>query len=132
MAKTQTSTALLTYGATNVAAATPVNSAVLNTTGVDGGVLTFAIQNGGTGPTVQCEAKVFISHSATLPAAAAEGTGDSDWKQVYVIGGGTTASAKTRGVYRFGPEVKYLMVRFDSNTVQAVGAEAHVTTYTYS
>lgn len=132
MAKTPSSTVLLTYGATNVAAAATVNSAVLNAAALDGGMVTFAIQNGGTGPTVQCEARVFISHSSTLPAAGAEGTGDSDWKQVYVIGGGTTASAKTRGVYRFGPEVKYLMVQFTGNTVQAVGAEAHATTYVYA
>jgi hypothetical protein len=75
---------------------------------------------------------VLVAHKDTaMPAAAAEGTGDGDWKQVYVLGGGTTASTSTRGVYRFGPEVAYLEVEFVGNTGQSVTVEAIGTTYAY-
>lgn len=129
MAKTQTRTAIVT-SASNGAGSTTRGR--LDCTGVDGGIVTFAITNGGTGPTVQCEARILVAHKDTaMPAAASEGTADTDWKRVYTIGGGTTASDKTRGVYVFGPEVAYLEVEFTGNTGQAVTVEAHATTYTY-
>lgn len=129
MAKTQAATAIVS-SASNTAGSTTRGR--LDCTAVDGGIVTFRITNGGTGPTVQCEARILIAHKgSSMPAAGAEGTGDLDWKQVYVIGGGTTASASTRGVYRFGPEVAYLEVEFTGNTGQAVTVEAHATTYTY-
>ena len=129
MAKTQAATAIVS-SASNTAGSTTRGR--LDCTAVDGGIVTFRITNGGTGPTVQCEARILIAHKgSSMPAAAAEGTGDTDWKQVYVTGGGTTASASTRGVYRFGPEVAYLEVEFTGNTGQAVTVEAHATTYTY-
>lgn len=99
---------------------------------VDGGILTFALTNGGTPPTVQATLRVLIAHKqASMPAAAAEGVADTDWKQVYEIGGGVAASAKSRGVYRFGPEVAYIEVESTGNTGQPVNVEAHVTTFTY-
>ena len=129
MAKTQAATAIVS-SARNTAGSTTRGRR--DCTAVDGGTVTFRITNGGTGPTVQCEARILIAHKgSSMPAAGAEGTGDLDWKQVYVIGGGTTASARTRGVYRFGPEVAYLQIEFTGNTGQAVTVEAHATTYTY-
>lgn len=129
MAKTLARTAVVT-SASNSAGGTTRGR--LDCTSVDGGILTFRITNGGTGPTVQCEARVLVAHKdSAMPAAASEGTADTDWKQVYVIGGGTTNSASTRGVYRFGPEVAYLEVEFTGNSGQAVTVEAHATTVAY-
>lgn len=129
MAKTQARTAIVS-SASNTAGSTTRGR--LDCSAVDGGIVTFRITNGGTGPTVQCEARVLVAHKDTsMPAAASEGTGDGDWKSVYVIGGGTTASASSRGVYNFGPEVAYLEIEFTGNTGQAVTVEAIATTYTY-
>lgn len=129
MAKTQTATVLVS-SASNAAGATTRGR--LNCTAVDGGILTFRITNGGTGPTTQCEARVLVAHKgSSMPAAAAEGTGDTDWKQVSAIGAGTAASGTARGVYRFGPEVAYLEVEFTGNTGQGVTVEAHATTFAY-
>lgn len=129
MAKTQAATAIIT-SASQAAGATTRGR--LDCTAVDGGIVTLRITNGGTGPTVQCEGRILVAHKGlSMPAAAAEGTADADWKQVYAIGGGTTASASTRGVYRFGPEVAYIEVEMTGNTGQAVTVEAHATTYTY-
>lgn len=129
MAKTQTRTALVTSAA-NTAGSTTRGR--LDCSAVDGGIVTFRITNGGTGPTLQCEARVLVAHKdSAMPAAASEGTGDGDWKQVYVLGGGTTLNVSTRGVYRFGPEVAYLELEFTGNTGQSVTVEAIGTTYTY-
>jgi len=128
MAKTTTKTAVVT-SATNTAGSTTRGR--VDCSGADGGMVTFRITNGGTGPTLQCEARVLVSHATSLPTAASEGTGDDDWKQVYVIGGGTTASASSRGVYRFGPEVQHLEIEFTGNTGQSVTVESIATTYVY-
>lgn len=128
MAKTQTATVI---GTSQSQAAGATTRGRLDCTAVDGGIVTFRITNGGTGPTAQCVARVMVAHKgASMPAEGAEGTGDTAWKQVYEIGGGTTANASTRGVYRFGPEIAYLQVEFTGNTGQAVTVEAHATTYT--
>ena len=130
MAKTQTATAIVT-SASNTAGSTTRGR--LDCTGVDGGIVTFRITNGGTGPAAQCEGRILVAHKgSSMPAAASEGTADTDWKQVYVIGGGITANVSTRGVYRFGPEVAYLEVEFNGNTSQNVTVEAHATTYVYA
>jgi hypothetical protein len=129
MAKTLTRTALIS-SASNAAGAT--RRGRLDCTAVDGGILTFALTNGATGPTAQCEARVLVAHKdSAMPAAGAEGTGDGDWKIVYVLGGGTVANAKTRGSYTFGPEVAYIEVEATGNTGQAVTVEAVATTYAY-
>jgi hypothetical protein len=129
MAKTQTRTALVS-SVSNASGATTRGR--LDCSLVDGGLLTFRITNGGTGPTTQCAARVLVAHAGTsMPAAAAEGTGDLDWKQVYEIAAGTAANGIARGVYRFGPEVAYLEVEFVGNTGQAVTVEAHATTFAY-
>ena len=129
MAKTQTRTALVS-SASNGAGSTTRGR--VDCSAADGGIITFRLTNGGTGPTLQCEGRILVAHKDTaMPAAAAEGTGDGDWKQVYVLGGGTAADTSTRGVYRFGPEVAYAEVEFTGNTDQAVTVEAIATTYAY-
>lgn len=129
MAKTQSATALVT-SASNTSGSTTRGR--LDCTAVDGGIVTVRMTNGGTAPSTQCEARVLVAHKQTsMPAAAAEGTGDSDWKQVFAVGGTTTANASTRAQYAFGPEVAYIEVEFTGNTGQTVTVEAHATTYTY-
>lgn len=92
-----------------------------------GGIVTMKITNGGTGPTVQCEGRMLISHEDTLPTAASAG---ADWKTVWRYGGGTTNSAVTEQSFTFGPEVRHVEVEFTGNTAQAVTVEAVATTYT--
>lgn len=128
--------------AKTITAVVPVTSAA-NTAGsttrgrvdasaADGGMIRWRMTNGGTGPTLQCEARILIARKqGGMPSAAAEGTGDDDWKQVYVQGGGTTASASTRGSYRFGPEVAYVEIEFTGNTGQSVTVECTGDTYAY-
>lgn len=129
MAKTLAATALVS-SASNGAGSTTRGR--IDVSAVDGGILTWRMTNGGTGPTVQCVARILVAHKqASMPAAAAEGTADTDWKQVAEVGGGTTASVSTRGFYQFGPGVAYIEVEFTGNTGQAVTVEAHATTFTY-
>ncbi len=129
MAKTLTRTAVVT-SATNTAGSTARGR--LDCSAVDGGIVTLRITNGATGPSAQCEGRILVAHKdSAMPAAAAEGTGDTDWKRVYTIGGGTANSDTARGVYRFGPEVAYLEVEFTGNAAQSVTVEAHATTYVY-
>jgi hypothetical protein len=129
MAKTQAATAIVTSAAKTAATTTRGR---LDCTAVDGGIVTFRITNGGTAPTAQARAIVLVAHKgSSMPAAASEGTGDLDWKQVYEIGAGTTNSASTRGVYRFGPEVAYIEIEFPTHTGNDVTVEANATTYAY-
>ena len=129
MAKTQAGTAIVSSAA-NTAGSTTRGR--LDCTAVDGGVVTIRLTNGATGPTVQAVGRILVAHKgSSMPAAAAEGTADTDWKQVVEVGGGVTASATTRFVYRFGPEVAYLEVEFTGNTAQSVTVEANATTYAY-
>ncbi len=129
MAKTITGQVLVS-SASNGAGSTTRGR--LDVSAADGGEIRWRITNGGTGPTVQCEARILVARKqASMPAAAAEGTGDDAWKQVYVQGGGTTASASTRGTYTFGPEVAYVEVEFTGNTGQAVTVECTGDSYAY-
>ena len=128
MPKTQTRTAVV---ASVSNAANETTRDRLDVSAADGGILTFRLTNG-TAPSAQCEARILVAHKDTaMPAAGAEGTGNLDWKQVYVLGGGVTLDASTRGVYRFGPEIAYLQIEFTGNTGQAVTVESHATTYAY-
>ena len=129
MAKSQTGTAIVSSAA-NTAGSTTRGR--IDLTAVDGGIVTMRITNGGTGPTAACAGRILVAHKQTsMPAAAAEGTGDNDWKQIAEFNGGTLASASSRFSYRFGPEVAYLEVEFTGNTGQSVTVEAHATTYDY-
>jgi hypothetical protein len=129
MAKTMTG-AVLVSSASNAAGATTRGR--LDCSAADGGMIRWRMTNGATGPTVQCEARVLIARKQTsMPAAAAEGTGDDDWKQVYVMGGGTANNGVTRGSYVFGAEVAYIEIEFTGNTGQSVTVECTADTYAY-
>lgn len=129
MAKTTVRTALLSSQSLAGGAAS-VRTA-LDCSALDGGQITLRITNGGTPPAVQCTAKVLVSHKTSAAAAAAESTGDDDYKEVYRIGGGLGASASTRGRFVFGPEVNNVEVEFGGNTSQSVTIEAIASTYVY-
>ncbi len=128
MAKTITGQVLQSSVANTAGSTT---RARLDASSADGGMIRWRMTNGGTGPTVQCETRVLVARKqASMPAAAAEGTGDDDWKIVYTQGGGTTANASTRGSYRFGPEIAYIEIEFTGNTGQSVTVECTGDTYT--
>lgn len=130
MALTKTG-AVLVSSASNAAGATARGR--LDVSSADGGEIRWRITNGASAPTAQCEARVMVARKqASMPAAGAEGTGDDAWKQVYVMGGGTTASASARGTYAFGPETAYVQVEFTGNTGQAVTVECTGDSYAYS
>ena len=124
MALTKTDTVLVA-STSNAAGAT--TRGTIDLSAVYGGIVTMKITNGATGPGVQAEGRVLISHADTLPAAGSAG---ADWKTIWRFGGGTTASGVTEQSSQFGPEVRHLEVEFTGNTVQAVTVEAVVTTYT--
>lgn len=124
MAMTKNDTTIVA-SASNAAGAT--TRGTIDLSSVYGGIVTMKITNGGTGPTLQCEGRVLISHADTLPTAASAG---ADWKTIWRFGGGTTASGVTEQSFQFGPELRHLEVEFTGNTVQAVTVEAIATTYT--
>lgn len=129
MAKTLTAQVLVT--SQSVASGGTARGAI-DVSAADGGMLRWRITNGGTGPTTQCVATVLAARKqASMPSAAAVGTGDDAWKVVYQQGGGTAASASTYGSYRFGPEIAYVQVEFTGNTGQAVTVECTGDTYAY-
>ena len=119
------SKSVIVASASNAASAT--TRGTIDLSAAYGGIVTMKITNGGTGPTVQCEGRVLISHADTLPPAASAG---ADWKTIWRFGGGTTNSAVTEQSFQFGPEVRHLEVEFTGNTGQAVTVEAVASTYT--
>lgn len=86
-----------------------------------GGLLTFKMTNGATGPSAQCVANVLIAHNATQPAAASAG---ADWKTIYSVGNGTTANTVGEYSLQIPPAVMQLEVEFTGNTAQSVTVEA--------
>ena len=93
-----------------------------------GGIVTFKITNGGTGPTTQATGAVLVAHNTgATPTAGSEGV---DWKTALgPFGGGTVASAVTPFSYTFGPEIMHLEVEFTGNTGQSVTVEAFVSVF---
>ena len=110
--------------ASNTAGSTTRGTLTLAT--VYGGIITMKITNGATGPTLQCEGRVLVSHEDSLPTAASAG---ADWKTVWRFGGGVTNSAVTEQSFSFGPEVRHVEVEFTGNTGQTVTVEAIATTF---
>lgn len=87
-----------------------------------GGLLTMKITNGATGPTAQCEGRVLVAHnSGATPTAASAGT---DWKTIWVFGGGTTNNAITEQSIVLDQSVMHVEVEFTGNTGQTVTVEA--------
>ncbi len=99
----------------------------LDLRGKYGGTLTYKMTNGGTGPTIQCEARVLIAHNdSTTPTAASAGT---DWKTINRVGNGTANS--TVGEWTMDIQsVQHLEVEFTGNTGQSVTVEAYFTEFT--
>ncbi len=122
---TKTPRTLVTNGS-NAAGATTRGTLDLRT--AHGGLLTMKIVNGGTGPTVQCQANILAAHnSGSTPTAASAGT---DWKTLWSVGGGTIANAITEQSMEVGPGVMHLEVEFTGNTGQAVTVEAYLSEIT--
>lgn len=119
------SKSVIVASASNAAEATTRGTLTLAT--IYGGIITLKITNGATGPTLQCEGRVLISHNDTLPAAGAAG---ADWKTVWRFGGAITANAITEQSFQCGPEVRHVEIEFTGNTGQAVTVEAEATTFT--
>lgn len=95
--------------------------------GKHGGLLTLKITNGATGPTVQCTANVLVAHnSGSTPTAASAG---SDWKTIFIFGGGTTNNAVTEQ-HIVLPPCCHVEVEFTGNTAQSVTVESVITDYT--
>lgn len=129
MAKSITG-AVLVSSAANTSGSTTRGRLDVST--ADGGMIRWRMTNGGTGPTTQCEARVMVARKQTsMPAAAAAGTGDDDWKLVLTQGGGVANSGSTVGSYRFGPEVAYVQIEFTGNTGQSVTVECTGDSYVY-
>ena len=104
----------------------------LDVSAADGGMIRWRMTNGATGPTVACEARIMVARRQTaMPAAGAEGTGNDDWKIIYVQSGTTAANATVRGNFRFGPEIAYIQIEFTANTGQAVTVECTGDTFVY-
>lgn len=120
-AATKTANTLVVAGTSNAAGAT--TRGVLGVQTGLGGILTYKITNGATGPTTQCEARVLIAHNAVTPAAGSAG---ADWKTVYVVGNGTAANTVGEWSYEFGMGIMAIEVEFTSNTGQAVTVEAYL------
>ena len=121
-------TATATKAARTLIAAATSNAAGATTRGtVDlrtafGGLLTIKLTNGGTGPTLQAEARVLVAHStAATPTAGGAGT---DWKTIYVVGNGTAASTVGEWSIPIDQSVMHCEVEITGNTGQAVTCEA--------
>ena len=137
-------TATATKAARTLIAAATSNAAGATTRGtVDlrtafGGLLTVKLTNGGTGPTLQAEARVLVAHNTgpTLQAEArvlvAHNTGatptaagaGADWKTIYVVGNGTSASTVGEWSIPIDQSVMHCEVEITGNTGQAVTCEA--------
>lgn len=122
LAKTKST---IVASASNAAGATTRGTLTLAT--IYGGIITMKITNGATGPTVQCEGRVLVSHEDTLPTAASAG---ADWKTVWRFGGSSVTNAITEQSFTFGPEIRHVEIEFTGNTGQAVTVEAIATTFT--
>ena len=121
-------TATATKAARTLIAAATSNTAGATTRGtVDlrtafGGLLTVKLTNGGTGPTLEAEARVLVAHNTgSTPTAAGAG---ADWKTIYVVGNGTSASAVGEWSIPIDQSVMHCEVEITGNTGQAVTCEA--------
>ena len=121
-------TATATKAARTLIAAATSNAAGATTRGtVDlrtafGGLLTIKLTNGGTGPTLQAEARVLVAHNTgSTPTAAGAG---ADWKTIYVVGNGTSASTVGEWSIPIDQSVMHCEVEVTGNTGQAVTCEA--------
>jgi hypothetical protein len=112
---------LVTAGTTNTSGSTARGSVDLRT--ALGGILTFKITNGATGPTIQCTANVLIAHNTgATPTLASAG---SDWKTIFSVGNGSGNNTVGEWSYEVSAGVMHLEVEFTGNTAQTVTVEAY-------
>jgi hypothetical protein len=117
---------LIAAATSNAAGATKRGTVDLRT--ASGGTLTIKLTNGGTGPTLQAEARVLIAHSGSAtPTAASAG---SDWKTIWSFGGGTASNGVTEQSIAIDAAVMHLEVEVTGNTGQAVTCEAFLSELT--
>jgi hypothetical protein len=99
---------------------------------IDVGIITARITNGGSPPGAPCQFNIYVAHTTgATPAAAAEGTGDTDWKRVYARAGDITANSSYRFTHNIGPYVNHIMVEISGHTTNAVKLEAHLSAASY-
>ncbi len=97
---------------------------------IHGGHVTMRLTTGGTGPNPEATIRVMVAHrGASMPAAAAEGTGPLDWKELFRFGSGIAANISQRRRFLFGPEVAYINIEAVGGGLQPVNVEAHATTF---
>jgi len=122
---TKNSRTIIAAATSNAAGGTTRGTADLRT--AFGGLLTIKLTNG-TAPTLQAEARVLVAHNTgTTPTAASAGT---DWKTIWIFGGGTTASAITEQSISLDQSVMHVEVEVTGNTGQAVTCEAFLSELT--
>ncbi|MBX6311898.1 MAG: hypothetical protein IRY99_03100 [Isosphaeraceae bacterium] len=103
---------LVAAGTSNAAGST-TNGAVWDLTTALGGVLTAAVTNGSTGPTVGCDFVVQISGDGT------------NWVEYVRQSASTAAQTTTYFAIDLPPAVLYARPAFQGNTGQAVVIAAH-------
>lgn len=117
---TKAARTLIAGATSNAAGATTRGTVDLRT--AFGGLLTVKLTNGGTGPTLQAEARVLVAHNTgSTPTAAGAG---ADWKTIYVVGNGTSASTVGEWSIPIDQSVMHCEVEITGNTGQAVTCEA--------
>lgn len=117
---TKAARTLIAAGTSNAAGATTRGTVDLRT--AFGGLLTVKLTNGGTGPTLQAEARVLVAHNAgATPTAAGAG---ADWKTIYVVGNGTAANTVGEWSIPIDQSAMHCEVEITGNTGQAVTCEA--------
>jgi hypothetical protein len=117
---TKAARTLIAAGTSNAAGATTRGTVDLRT--AFGGLLTVKLTNGGTGPTLQAEARVLVAHNAgATPTAAGAG---ADWKTIYVVGNGTAANTVGEWSIPIDQSVMHCEVEITGNTGQAITCEA--------
>ncbi len=111
---------LIAVGTSNAAGATTRGTVDLRT--ALGGLLTFKITNGATGPTVQASANILVSHNAGATPAA--GSAGAEWKTVYQVANGVATGTVGEFSYDVPAGVMHLEAEITGNTGQAVTCEA--------
>lgn len=117
---TKAARTLIAAGTSSAAGATTRGTVDLRT--AFGGLLTVKLTNGGTGPTLQAEARVLVAHNTgSTPTAAGAG---ADWKTIYVVSNGTAANTVGEWSIPIDQSVMHCEVEITGNTGQAVTCEA--------
>lgn len=113
--------ALFAAGSSNAAGADQQATCDLRT--AQGGFLGIKMLNGATGPTARCQCIVY-AHSGEGATPAADVSNSSAWIEIYRVQGSTSNNALVAAGIDISPGVAHLMVRFVSNTGQAVSVQA--------